>query len=72
MSFREFTAFTSSNIQTLRYDNETQVLQVVFKNGSIYEYYDVPARVVEDFERSETKGGFLAANIKGHYRYSRV
>ena len=72
MAFRDFASFTSSNIQALRYDEETLILQVVFNNGGVYEYYGVPARVAEEFDRSESKGGFLAASVKGHYRYSRV
>ncbi len=72
MSFRDFAPFTSSNIQSARYDEETQILQIVFKNGGVYDYYSVPVRTAEEFERSESKGGFLAASIKGHYRYSRV
>lgn len=72
MAFRDFAPFTSSNIQAIRYDLETQVLQVTFNNGGMYEYYGVPSRLAEEFERAESKGGFLAANVKGHYRYSRV
>ncbi|ESX80681.1 MULTISPECIES: KTSC domain-containing protein [unclassified Mesorhizobium] len=72
MAFRDFAPFTSSSIQALRYDEGTQVLQVLFNNGGVYEYYGVPARMAEEFERSESKGVFLAANLKGHYRYSRV
>lgn len=38
----------------------------------IYEYFDVDARVIEEFKASDTMGGFLAKRIKGHYRYSKV
>lgn len=72
MTFRELPPFESSNIRSARYDEEGQVLEITFLNGGTYEYYDVPAHVAEAFERADSKGGFLAAQIKGHYRYSRV
>jgi len=72
MSWHQFGAFESSNIQSIRYDDETQTLEVTFLNGGTYHYYDVPSQVSQDFERSESKGQFLAANIKGHYRYGKV
>ena len=72
MAFRDFAPFTSSNVRSIRYDPDTSTLQVGFLSGGVYEYYDVPTRVAEDFERADSKGTFLAAYIKGHYRYSRV
>lgn len=72
MAFRDFAPFTSSNVRLIRYDPDTSTLQVGFHNGGLYEYFGVPERVAEDFERAASKGTFLAEHIKGHYRYSRV
>lgn len=72
MAFREFQHVSSSNVRSIRYDPDTSTLQIGFHNGGVYEYYGVPARVAEDFERAGSKGKFLAAHIKGHYRYSRI
>lgn len=72
MAFRDIQAFTSSNIQSARYDEAAQVLEITFLNGGVYEYYGVGERVAAGFEQAESKGGYLAASIKGHYRYSRV
>jgi hypothetical protein len=72
MAFRDIQAFTSSNIQSARYDEAAQVLEITFLNGGVYEYYGVGERVAAGFEQAESKGGYLAAFIKGHYRYSRV
>ena len=72
MAFREFSSFTSSNIRSIAYDEDSTTLRVIFLNGGIYEYYSVPSRVAEEFERAASKGTFLAAHIKGHYRYSRI
>ena len=72
MAFRDIAAFTSSNIRSARYDDEVQVLEITFLNGGMYEYYNVPERIAQEFERAGSKGEYLAANSKGHYRYSRV
>ena len=72
VAWEEFPQFQSSNIQSIRYDPQRLTLEVAFKNGGTYEYFDVELHVVDEFKLSDTKGGFLAKRIKGHYRYSKV
>lgn len=62
----------SSNLAGFGYDAGTSVLRVEFKNGGIYEYYDVPHHVLEAMKIAPSKGQFLAYQIKGTYRYARV
>lgn len=62
----------SSNIARFRYDEANQVLFVEFKNGSVYQYFDVPSNVFEQMKAASSKGGFLARIIKGTYRYART
>ena len=62
----------SSNIARYRYNADTQVLTVEFNNGGTYDYYDVPEMVFNQMGEAESKGQFLAQNIKGVYRYARV
>ncbi len=66
------TPVTSSNVAAFGYDRQTQTLEVEFNNGRIYQYFDVPEAVHEAFLASDTKGGFLASQIKGVYRYARL
>jgi hypothetical protein len=63
---------SSSNISSIGYDNDTQTLQVVFNDGSTYQYFDVPETVFQDFLGAGSVGSYLHQNIKGTYRYSRV
>lgn len=72
MAWHEFLPFTSSNISAIRYDVEQSLLEVEFHNGGRYHYYDVPEHVSQAFEHAESKGVFLARNIKGHFRYGKV
>jgi len=62
----------SSTISRIAYDEARKVLSVEFKNGSRYEYYDLPINVFQQMTAAASKGQFLAANIKGRYRYARV
>lgn len=62
----------SSNIARFRYEAKGHVLTVEFKNGGTYNYYDVPQPVYEQMNAALSKGGFLAQNIKGVYRYARA
>jgi len=62
----------SSNIARYRYDINGHVLQVEFKNGGTYNYYDVLQAVFDQMKAATSKGQFLAQNVKGVYRYARV
>ena len=61
----------SSNILRFRYDTDRQVLTVVFKDDSTYDYFDVPEGVFDAMRAAPSKGKFLAAQVKGRYRYER-
>ena len=62
----------SSTISRMAYTAERKVLTVEFKSGTRYEYFDVPPVVFEEMKGSASKGQYLAANVKGRFRYSRV
>lgn len=62
----------SSNIESIGYDSESQTLEIEFLNGSVYQYFDVPDHIYTELIGAASHGEYLAANIKGHYRYSRV
>lgn len=64
--------FESSNVSEIRYESSSSTLEVVFHNGGTYQYFDVPENIWEAFKYADSKGQFLAQNIKGHYRYAKV
>jgi len=66
------TTVTSSNIASVRYDPGTMTLEIEFKNGSVYQYFDVPEAVYQEFMHASSKGNFLHTNIKNNYRYVKV
>lgn len=65
-------AVESSTIADVGYEPATMTLEVGFRNGSVYQYLDVPEAVYQEFMRASSKGKFLHANIKNNYRYVKM
>ena len=68
----ERTTVESSNIASIGYHEETLTLEIEFLNNTVYQYFDIPFNIYQDLMNSNSHGKFLAENIKGIYRYSRV
>ncbi len=63
---------TSTNILSIGYDPESMTLEVEFKDGAVYQYFDVPEHVYDRFLNAPSHGAYLAREIKGKFRYARV
>jgi KTSC domain len=57
----------SSMANTVGYDEDNQILQVEFHNGTIYQYSGVDEDTWEDFCQAESVGRFYNEEIKGKY-----
>lgn len=66
------TPVTSSNVAAVGYDVNTMTLEVEFKNGSVYQYFDVPEAVYQEFMTAGSVGTYLNQNIKNSYRYAQI
>ena len=62
----------SPNVARVGYDNDAHTLHVEFKNGSAYQYFDVPRVIYEGILNTGSAGQYLSQVIKGSYRYARV
>ncbi|MDU9406353.1 KTSC domain-containing protein [Pseudomonas sp. zfem001] len=62
----------SSNIASIGYDANSETLEIEFLNGSIYEYYGVPAHTHQELMNAGSHGSYLSANIKNAYPYART
>jgi len=64
---------SSSNIASIGYDSISQILEVEFLNGAIYQYYDIPETLYDGLMSADSHGKYLNEYIKkGGYNYSRV
>lgn len=69
----QYVSVVSSSIEAIGYDASTSVLSIIFiKNKSVYFYSGVPTEVHDAFMAAESKGTFLAAEIKGKYSYFKL
>ena len=62
----------SSNILEVGYDTLASTLEIVFTDGRVYQYFDVPERVHSDLLQAPSAGQYFNSEIRGVYRFSRV
>lgn len=62
----------SSNLRSVGYDAEHEILEIEFKSGSVYQYYNVPAAVYAGLLSASSKGQYHSQSIKDKYRYRQV
>jgi KTSC domain len=55
----------SSSIDSIGY--EKNVLEVRFRNGGLYQYFDVPEQMLALLVQAESKGSFFNRHIRGAY-----
>ena len=66
------TPVSSSNVLSVGYDAKTMKLEVEFKDGAVYQYFDVPAAVYQGLMRADSKGAFMHANVSYSYRHPKL
>ena len=62
----------SSNIESVGYDGESQILEVEFKSGSIYQYLNMPGYEYESLMGAPSLGSYLNDHIKDRYICNKV
>lgn len=60
--------FESSAFVSMTYDDETNALQVVFKDGARYTY-SIPQNVIDAWMSSGSIGAFYNANVRGQFSF---
>ena len=63
---------SSSNINSIGYDKNLEVLRIEFHEGNLYEYYNVPEIIHSSLMSSTSKGSYFHENIKGKYEYKEI
>lgn len=62
----------SSNIESVGYDRKTNVLEIEFHRGGVYQYSNVPESIYQAMLNAASKGTYFHDNIKERYRYIRI
>lgn len=56
----------SSNVASVGYDEDSETLEIEFKNGAVYQYSCVPIDEYKAFISADSKGTYFHQHIK-HY-----
>ena len=62
----------SSNICSIGYDSQMALLEVEFTSSDVYQYFDVPDKLYQQFLNTSSHGQFLNDHIRYNYRYQKV
>ncbi len=59
----------SDVIHAIGYDPEINLLEIIFNDGRIYQYRNVPPAVYAGLKSAESKGRYFQENIRGEFQY---
>ena len=62
----------SGLFSTIRYQESSGTLTLIFKSGYGYEYYDVPRPCYQGFIMTGTKGAYFNSRIRGQFPCRRI
>ncbi len=63
--------FDSSLIAAMTYSDHA-TLDLVFRTGTVYRYFAVPARVVEGLRTARSTGAYFHRHLRYRFRYQRL
>ena len=62
----------SSTVATVGYDQASELLELAFQSGAIYQYFGVPGAIHEELLDAPSKGCYFNWRIRGQYPYAQV
>lgn len=62
----------SAAIVSIGYDRQSRTLEVEFKTGVVYQYFEVPETVYKELLSAPSKGAYMNSKIKLRYRFQMV
>jgi hypothetical protein len=62
----------STNVARIGYDAATLTLAIEFRNGSQYQYFDVPQHIFDGLRQADSVGKYINTQIKGVFRFARL
>lgn len=65
-------AVQSSVLESVGYDPDAKILELEFREGSIWNYFNFPKPTYKRFINAESLGSFFVGKIKGKYPELRI
>jgi hypothetical protein len=63
---------SSSNLASIGYDEENQILEVEFNHGGVYQYFDVPQSEYDALMNASSHGSYFSNNIRNEYEFEKL
>jgi hypothetical protein len=61
----------SSAITSVGYNADKKILEIEYISGEVYDYFNVPQRIFNEFMQAESKGTFANTQIKDRYKFEK-
>jgi KTSC domain len=58
----------SNAVTSMGYDDRTRILELEYKNGTVYRFKDVPRPIWEELKRLASSGGSIGAYVNANIR----
>jgi KTSC domain len=65
------TVVESTTLATVAYNADQELLQIEFRDRTVYRYFSVPADVHDALLRAPSKGSYFNHAIRGRFAYDR-
>ncbi len=65
-------SLTSSSLASVGYDPDKRVLEIEFRDGQVYEYFDIPESLFTELLEAESSGRSFNVNIRDRFRFERL
>jgi len=62
----------SSNIKSIGYESNSKTLEIEFRDGGIYQYFNVTSNIYKEFISAPSIGSFFHKYIKDKYNWKKI
>lgn len=70
MRAMDATRVQSTTLAAVAYDGHRDLLQLHFRDGTIYHYFGVPAQTHQELLDADSKGGYFNRRIRAQFPYA--
>ena len=63
---------TSSNLNSVGYDSQKEILKIEFHSGGIYQYFDVTSKIYDELMTAPSHGKYFARVIKPRFKWTQI
>jgi KTSC domain len=62
----------STVLQSVGYQDQLVLLELEFRDGTIYHYFKVSEQIFQELLRAESRGAYFNANIRHRFAYAQI